>query len=77
MMENIHWAFEKIVKELEWMDDTTKERTMYKAQQMKTFVGFPELINDSTQLDDYYSDVFQKHIFNRLCLLMTLYFIFF
>lgn len=56
MIENIHWAFEKIVKELEWMDDTTKERTMHKAQQMKTFVGYPELISDSTQLDDYYSD---------------------
>lgn len=57
MMENIHWAFEKIVKELKWMDETTKNRTLYKAQQMKTFVGFPELINDPAQLDDYYSDV--------------------
>lgn len=57
MMVNIHWAFEKIVKELKWMDDTTKQRTQYKAKQMKTFVGFPEFINDSEQLDDYYSDV--------------------
>lgn len=57
MIENIHWAFEKIVKELNWMDDTTKQRTLYKAQQMKTFIGFPEFINDPFQLDDYYSGV--------------------
>ncbi|XP_022176698.1 membrane metallo-endopeptidase-like 1 isoform X3 [Myzus persicae] len=56
MNENIHWAFEKIVKELNWMDDTTKQRTLYKAQQMRTLIGFPEFINDSKKLDDYYSE---------------------
>jgi len=57
MIENIHWAFEKIVKELDWMDDTTKNRTLYKAKQMQTLIGFPEFINDSFQLDEYYSEV--------------------
>jgi len=66
MMENIHWAFDKIVKQLNWMDETTKARTLYKAQQMKTFVGFPELINDPEQLDELTSDVFQKQIFRQL-----------
>lgn len=56
MIDNIHWAFEKIVKELNWMDDTTKKRTLYKAEQMRTFIGFPEFINDAHQLDDYYYD---------------------
>ncbi|XP_022173800.1 endothelin-converting enzyme homolog isoform X2 [Myzus persicae] len=56
MIENIHWAFEKIVKELNWMDDITKLRTLYKAQQMTTFIGFPEFINDPVQLDEYYSE---------------------
>jgi len=57
MIENIHWAFEKIVKDLDWMDDTTKQRTLYKAQQMRTLIGFPEFINDPGQLDDFYSEV--------------------
>jgi len=57
MIENIHWAFEKIVKELNWMDDITKQRTLYKAQQMTTFIGFPDFISDPVQLDDYYSEV--------------------
>jgi predicted metalloendopeptidase len=56
MIENIHWAFEKIVKDLDWMDDTTKQRTLYKAQQMRTLIGFPEFINDPGQLDDFYSE---------------------
>ncbi|XP_060854532.1 endothelin-converting enzyme homolog isoform X5 [Rhopalosiphum padi] len=56
MIENIHWAFEKIVKELNWMDDTTKKRTLYKAEQMRTFIGFPDFIDIPQQLDDYYYD---------------------
>ncbi|XP_022176704.1 neprilysin-11-like [Myzus persicae] len=59
MFKNIHWAFEKIVKELVWMDDTTKQRTLYKAQQMKKFIGFPKIVNDSVQLDEYYYDEFE------------------
>ncbi|XP_025196930.1 membrane metallo-endopeptidase-like 1 isoform X2 [Melanaphis sacchari] len=57
MIENIHWAFEKIVKELNWMDDTTKKRTLYKAEQMRTFIGFPEFITDPHDLDQYYYDI--------------------
>ncbi|KAL5244166.1 hypothetical protein ACI65C_011576 [Semiaphis heraclei] len=70
MIENIHWAFEKIVKELNWMDDTTKQRTLYKAQQMKTFIGFPEFINDPFQLDDYYSgfEVMENDYFSNVIL---------
>lgn len=60
MMKNIHWAFEKIVNELEWMDDTSKNETLNKASLIKTRVGFPEFIKDAKQLDDYYSDASLK-----------------
>lgn len=63
MMENIHWAFGEIVKDLKWMDDTTKERTLNKAQKMKTFVGYPEFINENDHLDEYYSDVCVNYYF--------------
>lgn len=58
MMENIHWAFEVIVRKIDWMDETTKKRTLEKAMQMKTFVGFPEFIAYADELDDYYYDVY-------------------
>lgn len=57
IVENIHWAFEKIVKELKWMDDESKNKTLYKAQKMKLIIGFPELMKDPVQLDKYYSEV--------------------
>lgn len=57
MFKNILWAFEKIVKKLSWMDDTTKKLTLYKAKQMKYFVGYPELVKNVTELDEYYYDV--------------------
>jgi len=57
IFKNIHWAFEKIVQELNWMDDTTKQRTIYKAQKMENFIGFPQYIYNSSILDNYYSDV--------------------
>jgi len=57
MIKNIHWAFEKIVKELDWMDDTTKKRTLNKAQQMQTLIGFPEFVDDTYLLDEYYYEV--------------------
>lgn len=57
MMKNLHWAFEKLVRELNWMDDQTKNKTMYKAKQMKTLVAFPNFIKDPKQLDKYYENV--------------------
>lgn len=58
IIENIQWVFEKIVKELKWMDDESKHKTLYKAQKMKLIIGFPEFMKDSVQLDNYYSEVF-------------------
>ncbi|XP_050537862.1 neprilysin-11-like isoform X2 [Daktulosphaira vitifoliae] len=56
MMDNIQWSFKKIVNDLDWMDEETKKRTLYKASQMKTLIGYPEFITDPDLLDDYYID---------------------
>lgn len=57
MMDNIHWAFEKTVNESNWMDETTKNKTILKAREMKTLVGYPEFIKNPDELDDYYYNV--------------------
>lgn len=57
MMENLRWAFEKLVTELNWMDSQTKHKTLHKAKQMKTLVAFPNFIRDPKQLDKYYENV--------------------
>ncbi|XP_050432624.1 neprilysin-11 isoform X2 [Adelges cooleyi] len=57
MMDNIRWAFERLVKELDWMDEETKASTLQKANMMQTLVGFPEHLAEANELDEYYSDV--------------------
>ncbi|XP_050537867.1 endothelin-converting enzyme homolog isoform X2 [Daktulosphaira vitifoliae] len=54
MINNINWAFDKIVAELDWMDEETKQSTLKKKKSIKTLVGFPEFIADSNELDEYY-----------------------
>jgi len=73
MFKNIHWAFEKIVKELNWMDNITKRRTLNKAKQMTTFIGFPDFINDPIQLYDYYSGVPISFIISLTCIYFLYY----
>lgn len=57
MVKNLHWAFEKLLRELSWMDDQTKNKTMHKAKQMNTLVAFPNFIKDPKKLDKYYENV--------------------
>lgn len=58
IMKNIHEAFENIVNELKWMDDASKNKTLYKARKMKEIIGYPDFIMEPNRLDAYYSDVF-------------------
>lgn len=57
MMDNIQWSFKQIVNDLDWMDEETKKRTLYKASQMQTLIGYPEFVTDPDLLDDYYIEV--------------------
>lgn len=41
MTENIKWALQKMVKELNWMDDETKNATLLKLANTKSFIGYP------------------------------------
>lgn len=54
MIENIRIAFHSLVVEVKWMDDQTKCSTHEKLNAMKNFVGFPEWILKTGELDEYY-----------------------
>lgn len=56
-MTNIRRAFEHIVNNTEWMDQTSKNRTLLRAQQIKTRISYPEYIKNATQPVNYYSNV--------------------
>lgn len=57
MIENIRLAFGKLVGDASWMDDKTKCSTLEKSQAMKNFVGFPEWILKTGELDKYYHNL--------------------
>lgn len=57
MIENIRVAFHGLVHEVKWMDDQTKCSTHEKLNAMKNFVGFPEWILKTGELDKYYKSL--------------------
>lgn len=65
MLEDIRMAFEVAVQDLDWMDVTTREKTLTKLHAIRAFVGYPGWIMNSTQLDIYYKQV---RIINKLFL---------
>ncbi|XP_059491150.1 neprilysin-4-like isoform X2 [Neocloeon triangulifer] len=54
MVNDIHVAFEEMVHNLDWMDDSTKNRTLEKAHAIRPFVGFPEWLLYPGELERYY-----------------------
>lgn len=57
MIESIREEFMHIVDEIDWMDSETKEDAKRKALNMQVYMGFPEYILDSVQLDKEYEHV--------------------
>lgn len=59
MIQNIQSVFSEEVKNLEWMDNETKEVTLRKLKAMKKFIGYPTWLNDTEELEAYYDGVKQ------------------
>lgn len=57
MINNIRWAFEKLIERLDWMDKPTKSATLEKVEAMRSFIGYPEWLAEPRQLEEYYSGV--------------------
>ncbi|RWS19320.1 neprilysin-like protein [Leptotrombidium deliense] len=57
MIEDIREAFLEILKEVDWMDEETKNVAKMKAETMEQKIGFPEYIFNSTELDAEYDGV--------------------
>lgn len=54
MMGDIQEAFKDILKETDWMDDSTKANALKKAEEMITLLGYPEYVEDQYSVDEYY-----------------------
>ncbi|KAG8222300.1 hypothetical protein J437_LFUL001842 [Ladona fulva] len=65
MVNDVRGAFEEIVKELQWMDEGTKGRTLEKLEAMRPFIGFPGWLLTPGELEAYYegAEVIEGELF--------------
>ncbi|KAE9532529.1 hypothetical protein AGLY_009610 [Aphis glycines] len=73
MTDNIKWAFRKMVREASWMDDETKNATLRKLYNMKTYFGYPNsydnILNSFFEnlnvTDNHIENIISITIFNK------------
>lgn len=57
MIEKIRRAFTQNLRNLEWMDNKTREAAVEKANAITDMIGFPDFILNPTDLDERYRDL--------------------
>lgn len=57
MLMDIKAAFDEMVAELDWMDDSTKAHAHRKLQAIRPFVGIPKWITNAEKLEKFYEGV--------------------
>lgn len=61
MIEDVREAFAAAVDQLDWMDSTTRLKTLNKLRAIRNFVGFPSWLLTTDQLDKHYKHVSLIH----------------
>lgn len=64
MIEYIRKAFKGILEKNEWMDDSSRNKALEKADFIDPKIGYPEFTYNDTYLNDYYKDV-SYNLFTR------------
>uniref|UniRef100_A0A1I8EZ57 Peptidase family M13 containing protein n=1 Tax=Wuchereria bancrofti TaxID=6293 RepID=A0A1I8EZ57_WUCBA len=54
ILENIKEAFQDIVEEIDWMDNSTKEAALQKVAAITNKIGYHDMIMNDTALTEYY-----------------------
>ena len=54
MVKDIRAEMRKILDEIDWMDDMTRERAKDKLRTMKEYIGYPEEILQENLLEELY-----------------------
>lgn len=57
MVNGIRAEFMKILEQVDWMDETTRQAALEKAKAMTTHIGYPDEIMDNAKLIEYYKDL--------------------
>lgn len=54
MVNGIRKEYEKILREVDWMDDETRAAAMEKLHSMSTHIGYPDEIMNNRKIEEYY-----------------------
>lgn len=57
MLEDVRHAFSQTVVQLDWMDTTTRLKTLNKLKAIRNYVGFPAWLLTTEKLDSNYNKV--------------------
>lgn len=57
MANNIKTEFIEMLKKAPWMDDTTRDKAIEKANAMILIMGYPDELADDAKLEEYYHDL--------------------
>lgn len=68
MIEEIKDAFKNNLPHLEWMDSSTRQAAIDKANAVVDMIGFPKYILNASRLDEEYSEVLFASSLSILCL---------
>ena len=55
MISYLKSSFKKILKDIDWMDDTTKSKAFDKLEAMKRFIAYPDELTDEAVVEGYHS----------------------
>lgn len=57
MVQDLRQAFGVMLERNEWMRNETKQYALKKARDMQALIGFPDMVYNDTELDEYYKGV--------------------
>jgi predicted metalloendopeptidase len=57
MVKHLRDAFKSMLHQNEWMNLETKEYALKKVEEMQSLIGYPNMVVNDTQLDEYYEKV--------------------
>lgn len=57
MVKYIHAEFMKILDDVQWMDERTKQRARDKAMAIRSYIGYPDELLNNTEIDLFHKGV--------------------
>lgn len=57
MVDDIQAAFIKMLHDVEWMDNETKQKAIRKAQALIAHIGYPNELINATKIDELYKEL--------------------